>query len=180
MGVSMSSVRSCFHKRETRLVMVGLDAAGKTTILLQLKTGQVVATVPTAGLNFERIDHRSLRMSFYDIGGSEKMRKLWRHHLAGAQGLIFVVDSSDRDRAEAAGEELHGLLQHDELRDASVLVYANKQDLPNALSMAELTIKLGMHDLQDRRWLVQPACAITGKGLYEGLDWLSSAIQRRS
>ncbi|CAN6992763.1 hypothetical protein Bca4012_047883 [Brassica carinata] len=90
------------------------------------------------------------------------------------KGLIFVVDSNDRDRVVEARDELHRMLNEDELRDAVLLVFANKQDLPNAMNAAEITDKLGLHSLRQRHWYIQSTCATSGEGLYEGLDWLSS------
>lgn len=94
-------------------------------------------------------------------------------------GLIFVVDSNDRERISAARDELHRMLNEDELREAILLVFANKQDLPNAMSAAEMTDKLGLHGLRHRQWYIQACCATTGDGLYEGLDWLSATLQKR-
>merc|ERR1712216_614111 len=119
-------------KQPTRMVMIGLDAAGKTTILYKLKLGEVVTTIPTVGFNVEEVEYKNIRMTVWDIGGQDKIRKLWRYYYSGVQGVIFVVDSSDRDRTEDAREELHRLMDADELRDATVLVYANKQDLRGA------------------------------------------------
>ncbi len=96
-----------------------------------------------------------------------------------AIGLIFVVDSNDRERISAARDELHRMLNEDELREAILLVFANKQDLPNAMSAAEMTDKLGLHGLRHRQWYIQACCATTGDGLYEGLDWLSATLQKR-
>jgi len=87
------------------------------------------------------------------------------------------VDSSDRERIQESHDELHKMLNEDELRDAIVLVFANKQDLPNALSVTELTEKLGLNQLR-RKWYVQAACATQGTGLYEGLDWLSNELSK--
>ena len=89
------------------------------------------------------------------------------------QGLIFVVDSNDRDRIDDAREELHKMLSEEELREAVLLVFANKQDLPGAMTTPEVTDKLGLHTLKGRTWFIQATCATTGDGLYEGLDWLS-------
>merc|ERR1719412_2514466 len=94
----------------------------------------------------------------------------------GTQGLIFVIDSSDRDRIQDACEELTKTLHEDEMRDAALLVFANKQDLPNAMAVAEVTEKLGLHNLRHRQWYIQSACATAGDGLYEGLDWLSRTL----
>ena len=94
-------------------------------------------------------------------------------------GLIFVVDSNDRDRIDEAREELRRMLGEDELRDAALLVFANKQDLPNAMSTADMTEKLGLHALRQRSWYIQAACATTAEGLYEGLDWLASVLKNK-
>ncbi|OXB54862.1 hypothetical protein ASZ78_010636 [Callipepla squamata] len=94
-------------------------------------------------------------------------------------GLIFVVDSNDRERIEEAADELQKMLQEDELRDAVLLLFANKQDLPNAMAISEMTDKLGLQSLRNRTWYVQATCATQGTGLYEGLDWLSNELSKR-
>jgi ADP-ribosylation factor protein 1 len=104
---------------------------------------------------------------------------LWRHYYQGTNGIIFVVDSNDRDRVEDAREELAKMLDEDELNDAVVLVLANKQDLPNSMPAAEVAEKLGLHALRRHRWFIQSACATTGEGIYEGLDWLTSALSKK-
>ncbi|KAJ8248645.1 hypothetical protein COCON_G00234000 [Conger conger] len=95
-------------------------------------------------------------------------------------GLIFVVDSNDRERTQEAAEELQKMLQEDELADAVLLVFANKQDLPNAMPMSEMTEKLALQSLRNRKWYVQATCATQGSGLYEGLDWLSTQLSSKS
>jgi ADP-ribosylation factor protein 1 len=92
------------------------------------------------------------------------------------QGIIFVVDSNDRERVVEAREELQRMLNEDELRDALLLVFANKQDLPNAMNAAEITDKLGLHSLRQRSWYIQSTCATSGDGLYEGLEWVSGCF----
>ena len=115
----------------------------------------------------------------WDVGGQDKIRPLWRHYYQGTNGLIYVVDSNDRDRIEDAREELTKMLNEDEMRDAVLLVFANKQDLPQAMTAAEVTEKLGLHNLRHRQWFIQSACATTGDGLYEGLDWLSRTLSSK-
>jgi len=156
--------------------MVGLDAAGKTTILYKLKLGEIVTTIPTIGFNVETVEYKNINFTVWDVGGQDKIRPLWRHYFQNTQGLIFVVDSNDRERANEAAEELNKMLNEDELRDAAVLVFANKQDLPNAMSVAEVTDKLGLHSIRNRKWYIQSTCATSGDGLYEGLDWLSNVL----
>lgn len=167
-------------QKEMRILMVGLDAAGKTTILYKLKLGEVVTTIPTIGFNVETVDYRNIQFTVWDVGGQDKIRPLWRHYFQNTQGIIFVVDSNDRDRVPEAREELQRMLNEDELRDALLLVFANKQDLPNAMSVAEITDKLGLHSLRQRTWYIQSTCATSGDGLFEGLDWLATEIKKNN
>ena len=160
--------------------MVGLDAAGKTTILYKLKLGEVVTTIPTIGFNVESVEYKNINFTVWDVGGQDKIRPLWRHYFTNTQGLIFVVDSNDRERIQEAKDELNRVLDEDELRDAVVLVFANKQDLPNALSTSELVDKLGINSLKNRHWYIQATCATQGSGIYEGLDWLSDQLGKMS
>ncbi|XP_071731132.1 ADP-ribosylation factor-like isoform X2 [Rutidosis leptorrhynchoides] len=177
MGMSLSKLFSqLFGKTEMRILMVGLDAAGKTTILYKLKLGEIVTTIPTIGFNVEAVEYKNISFTVWDIGGQDKIRPLWRFYFANTQGIVFVVDSNDRDRVIEARDELFKLLNEDELRDAVLLVLANKQDLPNAMNAAELTDKLGLHTLRQRPWYIQSTCATSGEGLYEGLEWLSKNI----
>lgn len=107
-----------------------------------------------------------------------QIRRLWRHYLSGTDALLWVVDSADDERMELAREELHKLLAMDELRDAKLLVYANKQDLPHAKTTAEVADKMALHSLRTRDWFVQGAQATRGDGLYEGLDWVVTALHK--
>ncbi|KAL3591062.1 hypothetical protein D5086_009702 [Populus alba] len=180
MGLSFTKLFSrLFAKKEMRILMVGLDAAGKTTILYKLKLGEIVTTIPTIGFNVETVEYKNISFTVWDVGGQDKIRPLWRHYFQNTQGLIFVVDSNDRDRVVEARDELHRMLNEDELRDAVLLVFANKQDLPNAMNAAEITDKLGLHSLRQRHWYIQSTCATSGEGLYEGLDWLSNNIANK-
>ena len=180
MGLSVSKLFSgLFGKREMRILMVGLDAAGKTTILYKLKLGEIVTTIPTIGFNVETVEYKNISFTVWDVGGQDKIRPLWRHYFQNTQGIIYVVDSNDRDRIDDAREELQRMLNEDELRDALLLVFANKQDLPNAMNAAEITDKLGLHSLRNRHWYIQATCATSGDGLYEGLEWLSNNLKRK-
>lgn len=157
---------------------VGLDAAGKTTILYKLKLGEIVTTIPTIGFNVETVEYKNISFTVWDVGGQDKIRPLWRHYFTNTQGLIFVVDSNDRERIAEANDELQKMLQEEELSDAILLVFANKQDLPNAYTTSEITEKLGLHSVKSRKWYVQGTCATQGTGLYEGLDWLSNELTK--
>jgi len=171
MGKILSKV---FGNKEMRILMLGLDAAGKTTILYKLKLDQSVNTIPTVGFNVETVTYKNVKFNVWDVGGQDKIRPLWRHYYTGTQGLIFVVDCADRDRIDEARQELHKIINDREMRDAIILIFANKQDLPGAMKPHEIQEKLGLTRIRDRNWYVQPACATTGDGLYEGLTWLTS------
>ncbi|XP_074554760.1 ADP-ribosylation factor 4 [Halichoeres trimaculatus] len=180
MGLTISSLFSkLFGKKQMRILMVGLDAAGKTTILYKLKLGEIVTTIPTIGFNVETVEYKNICFTVWDVGGQDKIRPLWRHYFQNTQGLIFVVDSNDRERVSESAEELNKMIQEDELKEAVILVFANKQDLPNAMAVSELTDKLGLHTLRGKTWYVQATCATQGTGLYEGLDWLSTELSKR-
>jgi len=175
-----------FGTKQMRILMIGLDAAGKTTILYKLKLGEVVTTIPTIGFNVETVEYKNISFTVWDVGGQDKIRPLWRHYYQNTQGVIFVVDSNDRDRIDdskdyehSAKEELNRMLAEDEIRDAVLLVFANKQDLPNAMKVQEVTERLGLNKLRDRQWYIQGCSAPTGDGLYEGLDWLSNTLSKR-
>jgi small GTP-binding protein len=165
-----------FGKQQLRILMVGLDAAGKTTILYKMKLGEVVTTIPTIGFNVETVEYKKISFTVWDVGGQDKIRPLWRHYYHNTNGLIFVVDSNDRDRIEEARDELQRMLGEHEMRQAVLLVFANKQDLPNALPPSSMSEELKLNGLRSRQWFIQPACGTTGDGLYEGLEWLSRAL----
>uniref|UniRef100_A0A7S0XIF2 ADP-ribosylation factor n=1 Tax=Erythrolobus madagascarensis TaxID=708628 RepID=A0A7S0XIF2_9RHOD len=179
MGISFSKLfDSLWGKKDMRILMVGLDAAGKTTILYKLKLGEIVTTIPTIGFNVETVEYKNISFTVWDVGGQDKIRPLWRHYFQNTQGIIFVVDSSDRERIVEAREELHKMLSEEELRNAVLLVFANKQDLPNAASTAELANALQLPNLRQRSWYIQACCATNGEGLFEGLDWLSDELSK--
>ncbi|XP_030830811.1 ADP-ribosylation factor 1 [Strongylocentrotus purpuratus] len=175
---AFTALKELFGKKEMRILMVGLDAAGKTTILYKLKLGEIVTTIPTIGFNVETVEYKNISFTVWDVGGQDKIRPLWRHYYQNTQGLIFVVDSNDKERMVEAKDELHRMLNEDELRDAAILIFANKQDLPNAANAKEITDKLNMHSLStQRKWYIQATCATSGDGLYEGLDWLANILK---
>jgi len=185
MGGAFSKVWSkLFSKKEMRILMVGLDAAGKTTILFKLKLGDVVTTIPTVGFNVETVEYKNISFTVWDVGGQDKIRPLWRHYYQNTQAIIFVVDSNDRERIDdsrdyenSAKDELHRMLAEDELRDAVLLVFANKQDLPGAMKVSDVTERLGLNKIRNRQWYIQGSSAPNGDGLYEGLDWLTQVLE---
>ena len=90
---------------------------------------QVVTTIPTVGFNVETVSYKNVKFNVWDVGGQDKIRPLWRHYYTGTQGLIFVVDCADRERIDEARRELHKIINDREMKDAIILVFANKQDV---------------------------------------------------
>jgi len=134
---------------------------------------------PHKGFNVETVEYKNIGFTVWDVGGQDKIRPLWRHYYDNTNGVIFVVDSNDRNRISAARDELHRMLAEENLREAALLVFANKQDLPRAMSAAEMTEALGLHSLKGRHWYIQSCCATTSDGLYEGLDWMSATYAKQ-
>lgn len=160
------------------VLLVGLDGAGKTTVLCKLKLVENISTLPTVGFNVETVEHKNIAFALLDVGRQEKTRQLSRHFYPDTRGLIFVVDAHDRERAAEAGQELRDLLQEDDLGDAALLVLANKQDLPGAMDASDLTDELELNRLHGRKWHVQSACATRADGLRQGLDWLADELDK--
>ncbi|XP_024368459.1 uncharacterized protein [Physcomitrium patens] len=164
------------YKNHQKLLMLGIDGAGKTSLLRKVKLLEP-RTQPTVGFNLESLQYRQQTLVMWDVGGQEKIRSLWHHYFVKSQALIFVVDSSDPSRIPEARKELQKLLHETELKDAKLLVYANKQDVQNCLSVSDLADMLDLSLVEDREWHVQGCSASTGKGVYEGLDWLVEVLK---
>lgn len=181
MGViasKLGKVLSSFSKCPARIAMIGLDGAGKTTILYKFKLNETIPSIPTIGFNVETLTPvKGLTMTVWDMGGQERMRALWRMYLRGTDGVIFVVDSGDRERIQEAREELHRLISSQELRGAPVVLVANKQDLPGALGVKEITKRLNLSGITNRQWVVQGACALTGSGIGESMESLAKLVR---
>ena len=158
-------------------MILGLDGAGKTTILYRLQMGEVVTTKPTIGFNVETLKYKNLTLNIWDLGGQTSIRPYWRCYYSNTAAVIFVVDSTDKDRMDIACKELHTMLKEEELLDSALLVFANKQDQPEAMTAAEVSMALNLTDLKDRSWSIVASSAIKGEGLTEGLDWLMDVIK---
>lgn len=178
MGILVSKLSSLFDSFANdpmRILMLGLDAAGKTTIMYKLKLNEAVTTIPTIGFNVETVTpKKGLTFTMWDVGGQYRIRQLWKHYFQNTQGLIYVIDSCDKSRFAEAYDELLNIIESDEMRGVPVVVLANKQDLPNSASCSEIAEALHLHKLTQRKWHVQATCATNGEGLYEAMDILAT------
>lgn len=176
MGFRFSKIaKKAGAKEHARVTIVGLDAAGKTTLLYWLKMSKEIITVPTIGFNVEKLFHKNLELTMFDIAGHHKLRSMWRNYYKQCDALVFVVDSHDQQRLEQAKSTLHTVLNDPLLKRIPVLIFANKQDLPNAVPKEKLVellnLQQSMHRVQ-----VQPCVATTGKGVFEGMDWIHARV----
>ncbi|KAG8467086.1 hypothetical protein KFE25_000402 [Diacronema lutheri] len=180
MGVLVSTLWSrLVGTTEYKIVMVGLHNAGKTTILYKLHLGDVIETQPTIGSNVEQVSHRNIRFQVWDLGGQERLRKSWGTYFIHTNAVILVVDSTDREHMPTVKMELAAITAHEDLANAVLLILANKQDAEGAMSAAEVSTALALHANKQHDWQIQACCALTGDGLFEGLDWIIHSLRSK-
>ncbi|XP_069329094.1 ADP-ribosylation factor-like protein 14 [Eulemur rufifrons] len=165
--------------KQAQILLLGLDSAGKSTLLYKLKFAEDITTIPTIGFNVETIElEKSLSLIVWDVGGQEKMRTVWDYYCENTDGLVYVVDSTDQQRLEDSRREFEHILKNEHIKNVPVVLLANKQDRPGALTAQDITRMLRVKKLcSDRNWYVQPCCAITGDGLAEGFRKLTEFVK---
>lgn len=162
---------------EASILILGLDASGKTTIMNRLKTNENKVTVPTIGFNVEHLQFGNLNFVAWDIGGQNVIRKLWHNYFENADAVVFVIDSSDKNRFHEVREELEKLSQHHLLKQCPFLIFANKQDLPRAADTNTVINSLNLFTLmRHREWKVCESTATNGTGIDRGFEWLSTQL----
>jgi small GTP-binding protein len=166
------------YGHEIRTLLLGLDNAGKTSIVYKLKLDEVVETTPTIGFNVETIEYKGMKLCCWDVGGQSKLRQLWKHYYSDALVVVFVVDSADDGRMDEVKQIMHELFSEPELARCDVLIYLNKQDLPQALSVDEITTRLDIGNIKQPTH-IQPCSVKTGTGLEDGLNWVASRLGRQ-
>ncbi|XP_048201981.1 ADP-ribosylation factor-like protein 14 [Perognathus longimembris pacificus] len=169
------------NAQQVHVLLLGLDSAGKSTLLYKLKHAKDFTTIPTIGFNVEMVEVESgPALTVWDIGGQEKMRPTWSLHCEDADGLVYVVDSTDQRRLQDSREEFKHILKNEHIRHVPVVILANKQDVPGALSAEDVTRGLQVPKLcSSRSWYVQPCCALSGEGLAEAFHRLATFLQGR-
>ncbi|KAL4659282.1 ADP-ribosylation factor-like protein 5B [Arapaima gigas] len=176
MGLLFTRLMTIFGDREHKVIIIGLDNAGKTTVLYQFLTKEAVHTSPTIGSNVEEITVQKTRFLMWDIGGQESLRTSWNSYYCNTEIVILVVDSTDRERLTLSKEELHRMLAHEDLQNAAVLILANKQDMKNSMTAAEISKYLTLSSITGHSWHIQACCALTGEGLPASLEWMRSHV----
>lgn len=165
--------------KQAQILLLGLDSAGKSTLLYKLKLAQDIVTIPTIGFNVEMLElEKSLSLTVWDVGGQDKMRSVWGYYCEHTDGLVYVVDSTDKRRLEDSRREFEHILKNEHIKNVPVVLLANKQDVPGALTAEDITRIFKVKKLCcNRNWYVQPCCAITGDGLTEGLRKLAEFVK---
>jgi ADP-ribosylation factor-like protein 2 len=161
---------------------LGLDNAGKTTILKKLCNQPIDTVEPTLGFNIQTLQYLGYNLNLWDVGGQRSIRAYWRNYFEATDGLIWVVDGADPLRLELCKQELQNLLQQEKLAGSSLLIFVNKQDVDGSTSLEQIASLLELEKdsrYQGRHCHLQGCSAITGEGLVEGMDWIVNDISNR-
>lgn len=167
------------REKELRLLMLGLDNAGKTTLLKRFNGEDVTGAAPTLGFNIKTLQHRGFTLNVWDVGGQSSLRSYWRNYFESTDGVVWVVDSGDRQRLQLCATELRALLREERLAGATLLVLANKQDLPGALPPSAIRQALDLDSVRSHHWCIHGCSAVSGLNLLGGIDWLLDDIAAR-
>eukprot|EP00931_Biecheleriopsis_adriatica_P083401 TRINITY_DN569_c1_g1_i1.p1 TRINITY_DN569_c1_g1~~TRINITY_DN569_c1_g1_i1.p1 ORF type:complete len:205 (+),score=47.75 TRINITY_DN569_c1_g1_i1:76-615(+) len=167
------------QQEEARILMLGLDNAGKTTILKKMSGEDTDGIAPTQGFNVKSLVQDGFKLNVWDIGGQRSIRDYWSNYFEHTDALVYVVDSSDSRRLEESGSELRDLLAQEALANIPILIFANKQDILSATPADEITETLALNEISGRTWSIQACSAKDGTGLDDGLTWLVEATNSR-
>ena len=181
MGFIFSKILDFFSRSRNnfKIIILGIQNAGKTTILYRLSIGQLVKTTPTIGSNVEEISYNNVKLQAWDLGGQESTRSIWDVYFINTDAIIYVIDTHD-ETYDDSKTQFYKLLKNEALKNAIILIYANKQDLPGAKSVGEIIQIYELDTIKDHIWHIQPCSAQTGEGLITGMKWLSDQLVFKS
>ena len=177
MGFIISKILDFFNRSRNnfKIIILGIQNAGKTTILYRLSLGQLIKTTPTIGSNVEEITYNNVKFQAWDLGGQESARSVWDVYFLNADAIIYVIDSHDENYDESKNQ-FYKLLKNEMLKDAVILIFANKQDLSGSKNINEIINIYNLSEIKDHIWHIQPCSAHTGEGLITGIKWLSDQL----
>ncbi|XP_014240337.1 ADP-ribosylation factor-like protein 2 [Cimex lectularius] len=166
-------------EREMRVLILGLDNAGKTTLLKQLNNEDPTTISPTLGFNIKTVCYGEYKLNLWDVGGQKSLRSYWKNYFEQTDGVIWVVDSTDIRRLSDCAVELHKIIREERLVGASVLILANKADLESALSLSKIKSALELHKITSQHWKLMKCSAVTGENVITAMDWIVGDISDR-
>ncbi|KAL1303867.1 hypothetical protein AAFC00_000322 [Neodothiora populina] len=158
--------------KEMRILMLGLDNSGKTSIVKSIMGEDIHSVSPTLGFIIKTIEYDGYKLNIWDVGGQKTLRTYWKNYFEKTDTLIWVVDSTDRERMDDCRQELASLLLQERLTGASLLVFKNKSDVPGCMNEAEIREALRLDDIHTHTWTIMTCSAMTGHNLQEGLQWV--------
>ena len=178
MGFILSRIIEFFTKNRNnfKIIILGMQNAGKTTILYRLSLGQFIKTTPTIGSNVEELTYNNVKFQAWDLGGQSSTRSVWDVYYMNTDAVVFVIDSQDDEFSEESKEEFHKLIKNANLKNALILIFANKQDLPGAKPINKIIEEYELNSLKNHIWHIQPCSAVKGDGLINGIKWLSEQL----
>ena len=178
MGFILSRIIEFFTKNRNnfKIIILGMQNAGKTTILYRLSLGTFIKTTPTIGSNVEELTYNNVKFQAWDLGGQSSTRTVWDVYYMNTDAVVFVIDSQDDEFSEDSKEEFHKLLHNSNLKNAIILIFANKQDLPGAKPLNKLIEEYELNKIKNHIWTIQPCSAVKGDGLIDGIKWLSDQL----
>ncbi|KAG8468651.1 hypothetical protein KFE25_013734 [Diacronema lutheri] len=178
-----------FKKAEFQVLILGVDHAGKTTALEQMKgLFQKIEPLapekipPTVGLNIGRMEVGRVKLIFWDLGGQSGLRGIWEKYFAEVHGLVYVIDAADDQRFDESRRIFEALVKHPDLAGVPVLILANKQDLHSAATIDEIDERFGFGSLcaPSQQYRIEPVSAITGSGIADGITWMVDMLKLSS
>ena len=178
MGFILSKIIEFFTKNRNnfKIIILGMQNAGKTTILYRLSLGTLVKTTPTIGSNVEELTYNNVKFQAWDLGGQESIRSVWDVYYMNTDAIVYVIDSQDDEYFEESKSQFHKLLKHPTLKNATILIFANKQDLTRAKNINKLIQDYEFDKIKSHVWHIQPCSALKGEGLITGIKWLSEQL----
>ena len=181
MGFILSKIIEFFTKSRNnfKIIILGMQNAGKTTILYRLSLGQFVKTTPTIGSNLEELTYNNVKFQAWDLGGQESTRSVWDVYYMNTDAVVYVIDSQDDEYFEESKSQFHKLILNPNLKNATILIFANKQDLPGAKDVNKLIQDYEFFKIREHIWHIQPCSALKGEGLVTGIKWLSEQLTFR-
>ncbi|XP_046405475.1 ADP-ribosylation factor-like protein 6 [Ischnura elegans] len=169
------------RKQQVNVLVIGLNNSGKSTILNYFKPNECQAQeiVPTVGFNVHKFQNQNVGFTAFDMSGQGRYRNLWENYYNDCHGIIFVIDSSDKLRLVVVRDELELLLHHPDIscRRVPILLFANKMDVRESLSVVRISSLLGLEVIMDKPWHICASNALSGEGLHEGMEWLTQQIR---